>query len=77
MPIKDDKLLNSFEEIAKAFLNLGNSVSELYVAVVSLLQSYSNGTFRPSVVYGNTWRRMHGMKPRRRPLKERQRRKDV
>lgn len=77
MPTEDDKLLDCFEEIANAFFKLGNSASELYVAVVSLMQSHLNGAFRPSVVYGNTWRRMHGLKPRRRPLKERQRRKDV
>jgi hypothetical protein len=71
---EDEDLFRSrdFKELSDSFLQFGDLVSELWLAVDHLMQLYLDGDLKPScVILGNTWRRMHGLKPRRRTLRER------
>lgn len=65
-------------------IQLVNRINEMNAALSDLTATFeftiSNISNALKILVGiedNNWRRMHGMKPRRRPLKERQRRKDV
>ena len=65
-------------------IQLVNRINEMNAALSDLTSTFeftiSNIPNALKILIGiedNNWRRMHGMKPRRRPLKERQRRKDV
>lgn len=63
---------HDFKELSDSFLQFGDLVSELWLAVDHLMQLYLDGVLKPDcVILGNTWRRMHGLKPHRRTLRER------
>lgn len=71
---EDEDLFRSrdFKELSDSFLQFGDLVSELWLAVDHLMQLYLSGELKPDcVILGNTWRRMHGLKPHRRTLRER------
>ena len=69
---EDESLFRSrdFKELSDSLLDFDGLVSELYLAVDHLIQLYLDGTLKPDcVILGNTWRRMHGLKPHRTPMK--------
>lgn len=71
---EDEGLFRShdYKELSDSLLDFDGLVSELWLAVDHLMQLYLSGELKPDcVILGNTWRRMHGLKPHRRTLRER------
>lgn len=69
---EDEDLFTScdYKDIADSLLEFDGFVSELWLAIDHLMQLYLDGELKPDcVILGNTWRRLHGLKPRRRPMK--------
>ena len=61
-----------YEDVARAFIELGDIAGETVSSVVALLEhirSYLGDKHYKG--YSNNWLRMHGMKPCRRTLRER------
>jgi len=61
-----------YEDIARAFIELGDIAGETVSSVVALLEhirSYLGDKYYEG--YSNNWLRMHGMRPCRRTMKER------
>ena len=69
---EDEDLFTTYdyEDISSALIEPYGLVSELWLAIDHLMQLYLDGVLKPDcVILGNTWRRMHGLKPHRTPMK--------
>lgn len=74
-PVEDTNTLNI--QLVNRINKMNALLSDLTATFEFTMSNIPNALKFLIGIEDNNWRRMHGLKPRRRPLKERQRRKDV